>query len=99
MAARKTRGGAIQGLCEANGILSSGDPARRYQQLSTLDLLLASRLELLVGHVAYIASFPLFEHLLANTELLFRGKLERLTATDEHQPVTWPGLHRPVLAR
>ncbi|WP_168787847.1 LLM class flavin-dependent oxidoreductase [Paraburkholderia aromaticivorans] len=84
-------------LTSAVSILSSDDPVRLYQQFATLDLVSVGRAELLVGRGAYIESFPLFGHALADYESLFDEKLALLNAINDEAVVTWEGRHRPAI--
>lgn len=84
-------------LASAVVILSTADPVRVFEDLSTLDLLSAGRAELIVGRGVFTESFPLFGYNLADNDDLFAEKLELLLKLNAAERVSWSGRFRPAL--
>ncbi len=84
-------------LTTAVTVLSSDDPVRVFEQMSTLDNLSGGRAEMIVGRGSYIESFPLFGYDLAGYGDLFEEKLDLLTRIQAEDPITWSGHLRPSL--
>ena len=68
-------------------VLSSDDPIRVFQRLSTLDAVSSGRGEVTVGRGSFTESFPLFGLSLEHYEELFSTKLETLAALLRGEPV------------
>jgi probable LLM family oxidoreductase len=84
-------------LTSAVTILSTLDPVRVFQDFATLDLVSGGRAELIAGRGAFIESFPLFGHDLADYDALFAEKLDLLLKLSASERVTWQGRFRPAL--
>lgn len=78
-------------------VLPTKDPVRLFQQFSTLDQITEGRAELTVGTGAYIESYPLFGHELAESQANFTEKLGLLRQLNEVNPVTFRGEYRAHL--
>ena len=85
-------------LGSAVTVLPTKDPVRVFQQFSTLDQITDGRAELTVGTGAYIESYPLFGHELADAQANFTEKLGLLHQLNEENPVTFNGEFRAPLA-
>jgi probable LLM family oxidoreductase len=85
-------------LTSAVTILSTLDPVRVFQDFATVDLVSGGRAELIAGRGAFIESFPLFGHDLADYDALFAEKLDLLLALNASERVTWQGRFRSALA-
>ena len=84
-------------LASAVTILSTLDPVRVFEDFANLDLLSGGRAEIIAGRGAFVESFPLFGHDLADYDSLFYEKLALLMKLNEGTRVTWNGRHRPAL--
>ena len=78
-------------------VLPTKDPVRLFQQFSTLDQITEGRAELTVGTGAYIESYPLFGHELAESQANFTEKLGLLRKLNDLNPVTFRGNYRAPL--
>ncbi|MGL4310971.1 MAG: LLM class flavin-dependent oxidoreductase [Paracoccaceae bacterium] len=78
-------------------VLSSDDPIRLFQRLSTLDALSDGRAELILGRGSFTESFPLFGFDLRDYETLFEEKLDLFVKLIREDRVTWSGSHRPAM--
>lgn len=72
-------------------VLSSDDPVRVYERISTLHALSGGRAELTVGRGSFTESFPLFGYDLAKYEGLSEEKLAMLVQLWRERPATWDG--------
>jgi alkanesulfonate monooxygenase SsuD/methylene tetrahydromethanopterin reductase-like flavin-dependent oxidoreductase (luciferase family) len=84
-------------LASAVTILSTLDPVRVYEDFASVDLLSGGRVEIIAGRGAFVESFPLFGHDLADYDSLFYEKLALLMKLNESPRVTWSGRHRTAL--
>lgn len=84
-------------LTSAVTILSTSDPVREFEQFATVDLLSGGRAEMIAGRGAFIESFPLFGHDLADYDKLFAENLELMIKLNESERVTWQGHFRSPL--
>ncbi len=84
-------------LTSAVTILSTSDPVREFEQFATVDLLSGGRAEMIAGRGAFIESFPLFGHDLADYDKLFAENLELMIKLNESERVTWQGHFRSAL--
>ena len=84
-------------LTSAVTILSTLDPVRVFQDFASLDLLSGGRAEIMAGRGAYIESFALFGHDIADYDALFAEKLDLLLKLNNGERVTWQGSFRPPL--
>ena len=85
-------------LTSAVTILSTLDPVRVFQDFATVDLVSGGRAELIAGRGAFIESFSLFGHDLADYDALFAEKLDLLLKLNAEERVTWQGRFRTALA-
>ncbi|MET4137608.1 LLM class flavin-dependent oxidoreductase [Pseudarthrobacter sp. PvP090] len=72
-------------------VLSTQDPVRLFEQFATLDLISDGRAEIIAGRGAFIESYPLFGHELADYDALFEEKLRLLLELRDNAAVTWEG--------
>jgi probable LLM family oxidoreductase len=84
-------------LGSAVTVLSSDDPIRVFQRVSTLDALSGGRAEIILGRGSFTESFPLFGFKLEDYERLFSEKLDLFAHLLKQEPVTWEGSVRPPL--
>jgi alkanesulfonate monooxygenase SsuD/methylene tetrahydromethanopterin reductase-like flavin-dependent oxidoreductase (luciferase family) len=84
-------------LGSAVTVLPTKDPVRVFQQFATLDQITEGRAELTVGTGAYIESYPLFGHELAESQANFTEKLGLLRQLNDENPVTFTGEFRAPL--
>ena len=85
-------------LTSAVTVLSTLDPVRVFQDFATVDLLSGGRAEIIAGRGAFIESFPLFGHDLADYDALFVEKLGLLLQLRDGERVSWQGRFRPPLS-
>ncbi|QDO89637.1 LLM class flavin-dependent oxidoreductase [Ornithinimicrobium ciconiae] len=78
-------------------VLSSEDPVRVFERISTVDALSRGRAEITVGRGSFIESFPLFGYALEDYEVLFSEKLDLLAHLLTGEPVRWEGTTRSPL--
>jgi probable LLM family oxidoreductase len=78
-------------------VLSTDDPVRAYERLSTLDALSNGRAELILGRGSFTESYGLFGYDLNNYEVLFEEKLDLFTRLLREEKVTWSGTMRAPL--
>src|SRR3954454_23359471 len=78
-------------------VLSSDEPVRVFQRLSTVDALSNGRAEVILGRGSFTESFPLFGYDLADYDVLFEEKLQLFTQLLDEKPVTWEGTVRAAL--
>ncbi len=81
-------------LGSAVTVLPTKDPVRVFQQFATLDQISEGRAELTVGTGAYVESYPLFGHELADAQKNFTEKLSLLRELNDKNPVTFSGTFR-----
>jgi alkanesulfonate monooxygenase SsuD/methylene tetrahydromethanopterin reductase-like flavin-dependent oxidoreductase (luciferase family) len=84
-------------LTSAVTILSTLDPVRVFQDFATADLLSGGRAEIIAGRGAFIESFSLFGHDMADYDALFAEKLALLLELGRNERVTWKGRFRSAL--
>ena len=78
-------------------VLSSDDPVRLFQRMSTLDAATSGRAEVILGRGSFTESFPLFGFALEDYEQLFEEKLAIFAELLKGGPVTWQGTVRPPM--
>lgn len=78
-------------------VLSTADPVKVFEDFTAVDLISGGRAEITAGRGAYVESFPLFGHDLADYDELFEEKLDLLVQLNRGQRITWRGNHRPPL--
>src|SRR6201981_583087 len=86
-------------LASSVTVLSSDDPTRVFQRLSTVNAISSGRAEVILGRGSFTESFPLFGYDLSNYETLFDDKLDLFAALLRNEPVTWRGQTRPPLTK
>jgi probable LLM family oxidoreductase len=84
-------------LTSAVTILPTLDPVRVFQDFATVDLVSGGRAEITVGRGAFVESFPLFGHDIADYDALFAEKLDLLMKLNAAERVTWQGKFRTPL--
>lgn len=78
-------------------VLSTDDPVRVFQRLSTLNAVSNGRAEIIVGRGSFTESYPLFGHALEDYEQLFEEKLDLLARLVRDGKATWAGETRSPL--
>ena len=78
-------------------VLSSDDPIRLFQRMSTLNAISDGRAEVIVGRGSFTESFPLFGFDLRHYEVLFEEKLDLLVHLLREREVSWQGTTRTPL--
>lgn len=78
-------------------VLSSDDPIRLFQRISTLNAVSSGRAEAIVGRGSFTESFPLFGFDLRHYEVLFEEKLDLLVHLLREDAVSWHGTTRTPL--
>jgi probable LLM family oxidoreductase len=78
-------------------VLSSDDPIRVFERLSTLDAIAPGRAELTIGRGSFTESFPLFGFDLNDYETLFTEKAQLLHRLVSEEKVSFQGRHRTPL--
>ena len=78
-------------------VLSSDEPVRLFQRMSTLHAVSGGRAEVIVGRGSFTESFPLFGFDMREYEVLFEEKLDLFAALLRGGKVTWSGSVRPPL--
>jgi alkanesulfonate monooxygenase SsuD/methylene tetrahydromethanopterin reductase-like flavin-dependent oxidoreductase (luciferase family) len=84
-------------LGSAVTVLPTKDPVRVFQQFATIDQISEGRAELTVGTGAYVESYPLFGHELADSQANFTEKLGLLKQLNEQNPISFKGKFRAPL--
>ena len=78
-------------------VLSTDDPIRVFQRISTLNAISNGRAEVILGRGSFTESYPLFDHELDNYEVLFEEKLDIFAKLVRQLSLTWSGQHRSAL--
>lgn len=76
-------------LTSAATVLATEEPARIFEQFSTIDLISGRRAEIMVGRGAYVESFRLFRKDLSGYETLFNDNLRTLLSIREGHIRGW----------
>ena len=87
-------------LGSAASIISTDDPVRVYQQMTTADAISGGgRIEITAGRGSSVETFPLFGFDLRDYDQLYSEKLDLLMAINnaETENVTWSGSVRPAI--
>ncbi|MCR2805706.1 LLM class flavin-dependent oxidoreductase [Paenibacillus soyae] len=84
-------------LTSATTVLSTVDPVRLFEDISTLDLISDGRAEIIAGRGAFVESFPLFGYDTKDYDALFAENLELFLKLNESEKVTWEGRFRSPL--
>ena len=84
-------------LGRAVTVLSSDDPVRVFQRLSTVDAISNGRAEVMLGRGSFTESFPLFGLNLQDYGVLFEEKLDLFMKIAAGGPVSWNGTVRGAL--
>lgn len=85
-------------LTSAVTVLSTSDPVRVFQSLSTLDIISKGRAEIVVGRGSAIEAYPLFGFDLNDYDALFKEKLGLLLKIRDEEFVTWSGRFRSSMS-
>jgi probable LLM family oxidoreductase len=80
-------------------VLSTDDPVRLFQRLSTLDAVSDGRAEVILGRGSFTESYGLFGFDLRDYEVLFEEKLDLFARLLRESEVTWAGRTRAPLHR
>ena len=75
-------------------VLSTDEPIRVFQQLSTAAAIAPGRIEAVAGRGSSAITFPIFDLDEADYDLLYGSKLELLLALNQQERITWSGPHR-----
>lgn len=78
-------------------VLSSDDPIRLFQRLSTINAMAGGRAEVTLGRGSFTESFPLFGFRLEDYETLFDEKFELFTQLVQTESISFQGKHRAAL--
>lgn len=81
-------------LGTAVSVLSTDDPIRVFQQLSTAAAMAPGRIDMVAGRGSSTVTFPIFDAQESDYDLLFSSKLELLLELNRQERVTWKGPHR-----
>ncbi|MFI8170835.1 LLM class flavin-dependent oxidoreductase [Streptomyces sp. NPDC085931] len=81
-------------LSTAVSVLSTDDPIRVFQQLSTAAAIAPGRVEAIAGRGSSTITFPLFDYDERDYDMLYVSKLELLMAVNAGENVTFDGPHR-----
>src|SRR5262245_11230901 len=84
-------------LGSAVTVLSTADPVRVYERITTIDALSNGRAEFTVGRGSFTESYPLFGFDLQQYNLLFEERLALFAKLLDQEPVTWSGRTRAPL--
>ena len=84
-------------LISASTVLSTSDPARVYEDFSTLDLLSDGRAEIVAGRGSRYGAYDLFGYNLNDYDELFEEKFDLLLKLNTKQPISWKGKFRSPL--
>ena len=75
-------------------VLSTEEPIRLFQQLSTAAAIAQGCIEAVAGRGSSAITFPIFDLEERDYDMLFSSKLELLLELNRHDRVTWSGPHR-----
>ena len=75
-------------------VLSTDEPIRVFQQLSTAAAIAPGRIEVVAGRGSSPITFPIFDLDEADYDMQYSSKLELLLELNRHERVTWSGPHR-----
>lgn len=75
-------------------VLSTDEPLRVFQQLSTAAAIAPGRIEAVAGRGSSTITFSIFDLDEHDYDLLFASKLELLLAANANERLTWSGPHR-----
>ena len=81
-------------LGTAVSVLSTDDPIRVFQQLSTAAAIAPGRIDMVAGRGSSSITFPIFDQGERQYDMLFGSKLDLLIELSRNQRVTWSGPHR-----
>ena len=82
------------GLATTVTVLSTDEPIRVFQQLSTAAALAPGRVEAVAGRGSSAITFPLFDYDERDYDALYASKLDLLLAVNRSERVSWSGPHR-----
>ena len=75
-------------------VLSTEEPIRLYQQLSTAAAIAPGRVDIVAGRGSSDITFSLFDLNENNYDLLFNSKFDMLLHLNNNERITWNGRHR-----
>ncbi|HLT34222.1 MAG TPA: LLM class flavin-dependent oxidoreductase [Aquaticitalea sp.] len=75
-------------------VLSTEEPIRLYQQLSTAASIAPGRIDMVAGRGSSDITFSIFDYNSNDYDMLFSSKFELLLELNRHERVTWKGKHR-----
>lgn len=75
-------------------VLSTEEPIRLYQQLSTAASIAPERIDIVAGRGSSDITFSIFDLDQNNYDLLFNSKFELLLQINQNERITWSGKHR-----
>lgn len=84
-------------LSSATTVLSLHDPARVFEDFSTLDQISDGRAEILLGRGSRHGAYELFGYDIRDYDELFAEKLDLLQSLNENEVVNWQGQYRSPL--
>jgi alkanesulfonate monooxygenase SsuD/methylene tetrahydromethanopterin reductase-like flavin-dependent oxidoreductase (luciferase family) len=82
------------GLGTTVTVLSTDEPIRVFQQLSTAAAIAPGRIDVVAGRGSSDITFPLFDLDARDYDMLYRSKLDLLLALNGQDRVSWSGPHR-----
>ncbi len=81
-------------LGTAVSVLSTDDPIRVYQQLTTAASIAPGRIDIVAGRGSSDITFSIFDFDASDYDVLFSSKFELLLELNRNEKVTWKGKHR-----
>lgn len=75
-------------------VLSTDEPIRVFEQLATAASIAPGRVEVVAGRGSSTITFPLFDYVESDYDMLFASKLDLLMAINARERITWSGPHR-----
>jgi alkanesulfonate monooxygenase SsuD/methylene tetrahydromethanopterin reductase-like flavin-dependent oxidoreductase (luciferase family) len=75
-------------------VLSTDEPIRVFEQLATAASIAPGRIEVVAGRGSSTITFPLFDYVESDYDMLYASKLDLLMAINAGERVTWSGPHR-----
>jgi alkanesulfonate monooxygenase SsuD/methylene tetrahydromethanopterin reductase-like flavin-dependent oxidoreductase (luciferase family) len=75
-------------------VLSTDEPIRVFEQLATAAAIAPGRIEVVAGRGSSTITFPLFDYVESDYDMLYASKLDLLMAINAGERVSWSGPHR-----
>jgi len=75
-------------------VLSTDEPIRVFEQLAAAAAIAPGRIEIVAGRGSSTITFPLFDYVESDYDMLYASKLDLLLAVNAGEHVTWSGPHR-----